>query len=95
MSAKGSDDFAIELAQEFARRVPPGTAADGPSAKTFARAVDDVCAKAQAFQREHKLGVYGKAKLGTEFKLKLQDLGYPGPLTDELTGILLMRMSAK
>lgn len=51
--------------------------------------------RAQAFQRENKLGFYAKAKFGTEFKHTLKDVGYPDALADELTSILLVRMSAK
>lgn len=68
---------------------------EGAGAKAFARTVDDLCMRAQAFQREQKVGFYGKAKFGTEFKHTLKDLGYPDALADELTSILLVRMSAK
>lgn len=95
MSAKQSADFAIELAQEFAKRFPPGRSMDGAWAKTFARTVDDLCVRAQTYQKENRLGVFGKAKLGTEFKHTLKDLGYSDALVDELTGILLVRMSAR
>lgn len=95
LSGIRSSDFAIELAQQFAKRFPPGTSVEGALAKTFARAVDDLCMRAQAFQRENKLGFYAKAKFGTEFKHTLKDVGYPDALADELTSILLVRMSAK
>jgi len=90
-----SADFAIVLAEEFRKRFPPGAAVDGASAKAFARMVDDLCARAQSFQRDSDLGLYGKAKFGTEFKYRLKDLGYPEALVDELTRTLLLRMSAK
>jgi hypothetical protein len=54
-----------------------------------------LCLRAQAFHREQKLGLFAKAKFGTEFKHKLKDLGYADALADELTSTLLVRMSAK
>jgi hypothetical protein len=90
-----SEDFAIELAEEFAGRFPPTVGQDGGSAKAFASAVDHLCLRAQAFHREQKLGLFAKAKFGTEFKHKLKDLGYADALADELTSTLLVRMSAK
>jgi hypothetical protein len=90
-----SGDFAIELAAELHRKFPPGAPIEGASARTFARIVDELCARARAFQRENRLGFYGKARFGTEFKYRLEDLGYPEALADELTRTLLIRMSAE
>jgi hypothetical protein len=60
-----------------------------------ARAIDDVCNRAAEFQREHKLGLFGKAKLGTEFKTRLKENGYLQDFVDELTTKLLINMSGK
>lgn len=95
LAEKNSDIFAIELAQDFAKRFSPGASTEGASAKTFARAVDELCLRTAAFQRENKLGFFAKAKFGTEFKHALKDLGYSDALADELTSLLLVRMSAK
>jgi len=65
------------------------------SAIAVARAIDEICNRAAEYQRTNRLGVYGKAKLGTEFKLKLKDSGYRGEFVDELTTRLLMSLSAK
>jgi len=86
-------DFAIELAHEFSTRCPPELSAR--SAIAVARAIDEICNRAAEYQRTNRLGVYGKAKLGTEFKLKLKDSGYRGEFVDELTTRLLMSLSAK
>jgi hypothetical protein len=86
-------DFAIELAQEFSKRCPPELAERNASA--VARAIDEVCNKAAAFQKSKDLGIYGKAKLGTEFKHRLRENGYLEEFVDELTTKLLMNMSAK
>lgn len=86
-------DFAIELAQDFAKRCPPDAGAK--SAMTVARAIDDICNRAAAFQRQTPLGIYGRAKLGTEFKFRLKEIGHAPEFVDELTTKLLMSMSGK
>lgn len=86
-------DFATELVVEFCKRCPPSTAAR--SRIGVARAIDEICNRAADFQRAKRLGLYGKAKLGTEFKLKLKDSGYGSEFVDELTTKLLMSMSGK
>lgn len=84
-------DFAIELAEDFAKRCPPGAT----SQMGVARAIDDVSNRAAAFQREARLGIYGRAKFGTEFKLRLKESGHAPEFVDELTTKLLISMSGK
>ena len=86
-------DFAIELAQDFAKRCPPDAAAR--SAMSVAKAIDDICNRAAAYQREAHLGFFGKAKFGTEFKFQLKDSGHAPEFVDELTTKLLITMSGK
>ena len=90
------DDFAISLAQEFSRRHPPQSASKEPqSIAALARAIDDICNRAKAFQREKRLGVYGRAKLGTSFKYELKQAGYSDGFVDDVTRQLLLIMSGK
>jgi hypothetical protein len=84
-------DFAIELAQDFARRCPPGA----KSEMSIARAIDDISNRAAAYQRQKRLGIYGKAKFGTEFKIRLKESGHAPEFVDELTTKLLISMSGK
>lgn len=86
-------DFAIELAQDFAKRCPPDAGAK--SAMGVARAIDDISNRAAAFQRQARLGIYGKAKFGTEFKFRLKESGHAPDFVDELTTKLLISMSGK
>ena len=86
-------DFAIELAQDFAKRCPPGAGAK--SSMSVARAIDDISNRAAAFQRQARLGIYGRAKFGTEFKLQLRESGHAPEFVDELTTKLLISMSGK
>jgi hypothetical protein len=90
------EKFAIDLARELSRRCPADKVrSGGQSTGTLARAIDEVCNRAADFQRRKRLGVYGKAKLGTEFKLEVKELGYAAEFADELTSKLLISMSGK
>ena len=90
------DDFAIALAREFANRCPPGDRPDEPGRPAkVARAIDDACNRAAAYRRERELWMYGKAKLGTAFKMELKQLGYQAEFVNELTRLLLQTMSGK
>jgi hypothetical protein len=86
--------FAIALADEFQKRCPPKKAGEGPQpAIVLAKAVDELCSRAAEFQREKKLGVYGKARLGTELKMQMKERGYDSDFVDELTGSMLVKIS--
>jgi hypothetical protein len=89
------EDFAVALARDLAGRCPPADAYEGDHiSMRMARAIDEVFAQASAYQREHRLWMYGKAKLGTAFKMELKQSGYPGELVDSVTRQLLFKMSA-
>jgi hypothetical protein len=90
------EDFAITLAREFSGRCPPAAAGEGKNTPAeVARAIDETCSRAVAYQRERRLGMFGKAKLGTAFKLELKALGYGQEFIDALTHQILLKMSAK
>ena len=94
--SRAIDDFAISLAREFANRCPPDNRPDNPGHRAkVASVVDETCNRAAAFRREQDLGMYGRAKLGTAFKLELKQIGYQDEFVDELTGLLLVTMSGK
>lgn len=86
------DEFAEALVREFSARFPPQKNFD---AAPLARAIDDVCGRAKAFQRQKRLGVYGKARMGTAFKFELKNAGYPEDFIDAFTRQLLLLMSGK
>jgi hypothetical protein len=88
--------FASFLARDFHDRSPPTKKeADKRQLAAIARAIDDACNRAAAYQREHRLGMYGRAKFGTSFKLEMKELGYSSDFADELTRQLLFRMAGK
>jgi hypothetical protein len=90
-ASRNVTNFAIELAQDFSKRCPPN--ASTKSAMSVARAIDDICNRATAFQKQTRLGIYGRAKFGTEFKFRLKEIGHAPEFVDELTTKLLMSMS--
>jgi len=94
VSNRDIEQFATEVARDFSKACPLVDMQGGRSSlKKVARSIDAACERAAAFQKEKKLGVYGKAKLGTAFKWELKELGYADEFVDEFTRNLLMRLS--
>ncbi len=78
-SRKYISEFATALANTLAKRYPPALDVNPEKKISQARltkVLEETLAQAAEFQREHKLGVFGKAKLGNEFKWQLKELGY-------------------
>jgi len=72
-------EFARQLAVNLSKRYPPALDLNPEkkiSANRLTKVLEDTLATAAGFQREHKLGLFGKAKLGNEFKWQLKELGY-------------------
>lgn len=71
--------FARELAKNLAKRYPPALDLRPEkkiSSQRLTEVLDDVLAKVADFQRQNKLGMFGRAKLGNEFRCQLKELGY-------------------
>ena len=86
------DEFAVKLAEELAQRYPPELENSKPRRRNpqrLAKAFDATFNNAINFQRDNKLGVYGKARLGNTFKWELKRLGYPDDFIDLTTGSLV------
>ena len=98
-AAGGSvSDFAKALAQDIAKRYPPALDAQPgkrPSVNRLTRIVEDVCAKAVAYQAEQKLGWLGKSKLGNSFRWELTELGYQKDFVDFATEAVVVHVSRK
>ncbi len=93
-SGREIEQFATDLARDFAKACPAADVQGERNAvKKLASAIDATCDRAAAFHKDKKLGVYGKAKLGTTFKWELKSLGYADEFVDELTRNLLLRLS--
>jgi len=90
------DDFAKSLAGEIAKRYPVAIdleATKRPSVNRLSRIVEDACARAVAFQAEHRLGWLGKARLGNAFRWELNALGYRKEFIDLATEAVVVHLS--
>lgn len=86
------DDFALKLAAELANRYPPELENEQPRRRNpqrLSKAFDAAFNNAIEFQHEHRLGVYGKARLCNTFKWELKRLGYPDDFVDLTTRSLV------
>ena len=86
------DDFAVKLATELAQRYPSELENCVPKRRNpqrLAKAFDATFNNAIQFQRDNKLGIYGKARLGNTFKWELKRLGYPDDFIDLTTSSLV------
>ncbi len=92
------DEFGTRLATEFSKRVPMQpdvrmVKKHGP--EKYAKAIEHALGQTVAFQRENKLGVYGKARLFNAFKWELKRLGYPDDFIDGATAAILNFAAAR
>jgi hypothetical protein len=92
-SSKYIGEFATTLAGALAKRYPPALDVNPEKKISQARltkVLEETLAQAAEFQREHKLGVFGKAKLGNEFKWQLKELGYTEKFVEVATEGLMV-----
>lgn len=98
-SGKLVDETAKSLAGEVAKLRPPdqgtGLNAPGVSLKTLERKVDDLFLQATAFRKEHKLGVYKKARLANTFRWELKERGYDNTFIEAVTEKLVIALAKK
>jgi hypothetical protein len=90
---KDLEVFAKNLAQDLAKRYPP-TLENAPekkiSLKRVTMVLEDAVGKAVKFNKEQKLGVLGKAKLGNTFRWELKELGYSDGFVEVATEALIV-----
>ncbi len=94
------DEFAKGLVREFATQLPPKPAPEVPSPsqptpKKLYIACEGIFAKALAYRRDNRLGIYKKARLGNTFRWELEAQGYEKPFAEELTRRLVVHISGK
>jgi hypothetical protein len=89
------EEFATTLATDLGRRFPPASEArTDPGAQHQIKVIlEGLGARAVRFQKEHKLGIYKKAKLGNVFKWKLKDLGYSDAFAERATKEIVTRLA--
>ena len=98
VSGKEVDRFAKQLAEEIAKQYPPALDKGGErmlSEKRLTRILEDVCNQAAAFKKQHKLGVYKKARLGNTFRWELEELGYSKRFIETATEGLVVYLTRK
>src|SRR5437762_9976000 len=87
LDTKEIEEFATTLAADLGRRFPPASEArTDPGAQHQIKVIlEGLAARAVRFQKERKLGIYKKAKLGNVFKWKLRELGYRDAFAERAT----------
>ena len=99
VSVKLVDEFAKGLAQQLARQCPPdGDKTDHGqrvTPKKLVAVTEDMFRQAAAFNQEHRLGIYKKARLGNTFRWELVSLGYEKPFAEDVTRRLILQLSAR
>lgn len=98
ISNKDLDEFSKSLARELARQHESDRELQDlnkKAKKKLGKALDKIYLKAADFHFEHKLGIYGKARLGNTFKWELKELGYKEAFVDEATKGLILSLNRK
>jgi hypothetical protein len=97
VSGRQVDEFAKSLAQDVAKRYPPGMDRGASerkiSQKRLSTILEESFNKAIAFKSAHKLGVYKKARLSNTFRWELQELGYSDQFIELATEGLVVYIS--
>jgi hypothetical protein len=98
VSSKQVDEFARSLVAEVVKHYPPSPSAEGArkaSQRKVASVLEDVLRKASDFGKQHKLGIYKKARLGNTVRWELKELGYSDEFAEALVKDLVFRLSVK
>lgn len=92
---KEIEAFALALAQDLSRRFPPLSEkrTDKGARNQLASITTGLCKRGIGFSQQHKLGVYGKAKLGNSVRWQLRELGYSETFIESVTHELVMHVS--
>lgn len=98
-SGKDVDEFANRLVDEVFRLRPPegkaGPFNPGVSLKYLEQRVDALFATATAFRKQHKLGLYKKARLANSFRWAMKERGYEDSFIEMITEKLVVAVSRK
>lgn len=95
---KEIDDLARSMADDLIKSYSIEIARskqDKKHRRILGKALDAVYARAQAFHRERRLGVYGRARLGNGFQWALKEQGYPEEFVQEATKGLLLALQSR
>ena len=99
VSGRQVDEFARTLVDELCKMCPPDIQKSAgfreKSLKNLQRKLDSLCDKAAAFRREHKLGIYKKARLANTFRWELKTRGHDEGFIEAVTEKLVVAVSKK
>ena len=98
VSGNQVDEFAKTLAQELAKRYPPALDKGSErrvSQKRLTTILEDTYNRATEFKKQHRLGVYKKARLGNTFRWELQEMGYSEKFVEVATEGLIVYITRK
>ncbi len=90
------DAFAKSLAQDIGKRYPPAIANNPDqlvSQKRLSTILEEAFTRAHEFNREQRLGMFKKAKLGNTFKWELKEMGYDEKFVDMATEGLIVYLT--
>ena len=96
VSSRHITEFAKSIAGNLAKRYPPALDMNPEkkiSQARLTRVLEETLTQASEFQREHKLRMFGKAKLGNEFKWQLKELGYSEKFIEVATEGLMVYLT--
>ena len=91
------DEFARSLVRELAQHYPPPdeVSAKKVSQKKILSVMEGLFTQARDFRKQHKLGVYKKARLANTFRWELKEKGYDVKFVELATEGLLAGMTRK
>lgn len=95
-AASKVDEFAKSLAQDIAKRYPPAIANNPEqmvSQKRLTNILEEAFSRAHQFNREQRLGMFKKAKLGNTFKWELKEMGYEEKFVEMATEGLIVYLT--
>ena len=95
-AASKVDEFAKGLAQDIGKRYPPAIANNPEqmvSQKRLTHILEEAFNRAHQFNREQKLSMFKKAKLGNTFKWELKEMGYEKTFIDMATEGLIVYLT--
>jgi|LNFM01.1.fsa_nt_gb hypothetical protein len=99
VSGKQVDEFAQGLVDTIMTLRPPkdkvSPGSPGVSLKTLEQRVDALFATATAFRKQHKLGLYKKARLANSFRWAMKERGYEDSFIEMITEKLVVAVSRK
>lgn len=98
VSSTQVDEFAKNLALELSKRYPPALDAGNErriSQKRLTTILEDTFNRAMEFKKQHRLGVYKKARLGNAFRWALQEMGYSEKFVEVATEGLVVYITKK